>query len=529
MTTARKYAIAMTAALGLIMGILDNTIVNIALIPISVDLKVDLGTVQWLVTGYFLSQAAVIPVAGYLGNRLGTRRMFMFCVAFFTIGSLLCGIAQDANLLIIFRIIQGIGAGALFPLGQTLALDPFAPHERAKATALIVIPVLLGPVLGPILGGWINDSFGWHYLFLINVPIGFLTVFLTWRIMPADKLEEADTGKFDYIGLALSTIGVVAIVYAFTIVNNTDPSSPKTPLNPNGSTYGWGYWLTWTLFGIGVVLLGIFSVYELRLSDPILDLRLFKKYSYTIASIVTWVVGATVFGALILLPVFLQQIRIPHLSALDTGLALAPQGIGAILGVAISGPLFNKLGVRIITGAGAIAVMIALWQFGQSTATSDGWTLAPWNLVLGVGLGLTFIPSQTLAFLSLTGPALAKASSLFNVTRQITSSVATAITITLLGQQTTHYIVQLQADALSKLPAGTPPPTTMDPAMAQQLGSQGATLAVNDVFIYLAVASVLVLLLSFVMPSLKRMSELQSEQQEQVGAGRSEALPVHVG
>ena len=172
MTMGRKYAIALTAALGLIMGILDNTIVNIALVPISKDLKIDLGTVQWLVTGYFLSQAAVIPVAGYLGNRYGSRRIFMFCVAFFTVGSLLCGITRDPTFLIIFRVIQGLGAGALFPLGQALALDPFEPKERATAMSVIIVPVLLGPVLGPILGGWLNDAFGWQYLFLINVPIG---------------------------------------------------------------------------------------------------------------------------------------------------------------------------------------------------------------------------------------------------------------------------------------------------------------------------------------------------------------------
>ncbi len=528
MSKGRKYAIALTAALGLIMGVLDNTIVNIALIPISNDLKVDLGTVQWIVTGYFLSQAAVIPVAGYLGTRFGARRIFMLCVAFFTLGSLLCGIAQDATLLIIFRIIQGIGAGALFPLGQTLALDPFEPEERASATALIVIPVLLGPVFGPILGGWLNDSFGWHYLFLINVPIGILTVFLTWRIIPQDKPVEVEGGKrFDYVGLSLSTIGVLVVVYAFTLINQTDPTT-QTALNPIGTTYGWGYWLVWALFGGGVVLLTAFALYELRLSDPVLDLRLYKNYTFTIASLVSWVISSTVFGAFLLLPVFLQQVRLPHLSALNTGLALAPQGLGAVLGVAISGPLFNRLGVRILTGAGAVFVMIALWQFGQLTVDSDGWSMAPWNVLLGIGLGFTFIPSQTLAFLTLRGPALAKASSLFNVTRQIASSIAVAITIALLGQQTNLYLNQLQAEAVSKLPPGTPPLQPTDPQFGQfmqQLGSKAGTHAVTDVFIYLSIATVLVLALSFVLPSRKAMV---TQQAELVEAGK-QPVAVHMG
>ena len=216
------------------MGVLDNTIINIALIPISTDLKVSLTTIQWLVTGYFLSQAAVIPVAGYLGNLFGTKRVFLLSLAFFTIGSLLCGIAGDPTLLIIFRVLQGIGAGALFPLGQTLALNPFEPEERGAATALIVGPVLLGPVFGPILGGWINDSFGWHYLFLINVPIGIIAVTLGLRILPDDKPDVATKqGRFDYVGLVLSTLGVVAVVYAFTLINQVDPAT-VTAQNPPG-------------------------------------------------------------------------------------------------------------------------------------------------------------------------------------------------------------------------------------------------------------------------------------------------------
>ena len=526
MTTGKKYAIALTAGLGLIMGILDNTIINIALVPISKDLKVDLSTAQWLVTGYFLSQAAVIPVAGYLGNRFGSRRIFMLCVALFTAGSLLCGIAADPTLLIIFRVIQGLGAGALFPLGQTLALDPFEPHERAKAMSVIILPILLGPVLGPILGGWLNDSFGWHYLFLINVPIGFLTVFLTWRIIPVDRPVATVGGRgFDYIGLVLSTFGILSLVYGFTLVNETDPAT-KTALNAIGSTYGWSYWLVWTLIGAGIVLIGIFTVYELRLKEPMMDLRLFKNYSFTISSIVTCVISGTVFGALLLLPVFLQQDR--HMTALDTGLALMPQGLGAMIGAGLGGPLFNKLGARILTGAGAVAVIIALWQFGNLTISSDGWSMAPWNFLLGVGLGLTFIPSNTIAFLSLSGPALAKASSLFNVTRQIASSVATAIVITVLVQQTTSHAQTLIAQAQAGLPAGTPAPNMSDPnvqAGLKQLTDQAGTLGSNDVFIYLAFGTVLVLLLSFVLPSRRFIVEQESHKSESEPAG----IPVHAG
>lgn len=516
MKNSKKYAIALTAAIGLFMGVLDNTIINIALVPIATAFKVDLSVVQWLVTGYFLSQAAVIPVAGYLGNRLGTRRIFIFSIVLFTFGSLLCGLATDPTLLIIFRVFQGVGAGALFPLGQALALDPFAPQERAAATAIISVPILLAPVFGPILGGWLNDTFGWQYLFLINVPVGVLAVVLCLLLIPADKPaaqgSEA-TERFDYVGLTLSTLGVLAVVYAFTIVNEIDPAT-RSQLNPRGEAYGWDYWLVWTLAGAGVLMLAGFAYYELRISrDPVMDLRLFKNYNFSIASVISWVLGATVFGSLLLLPVFLQQVRQPNLTALQTGIALVPQGLAATVGVAIGGALYNRVGVRNLTFLGGVLLIIALWQFGNLTPGTDGWALAPWNVLLGLGLGLTFIPTQTLAFQTLKGPALAKASSLFNVTRQITSSIATAVIITLLVQQTTYHFGRLQAEAARTLPPGVAPDPN-NPQVAEafrQLGAQAGTSANNDVFVYLAIATGLVLLLALALPGRHKQAQISAE------------------
>jgi EmrB/QacA subfamily drug resistance transporter len=517
MTKSKRYAIALTAALGLIMGVLDNTIINIALIPISNALKVDLSTVQWLVTGYFLSQAAVIPIAGYFSNRFGARRIFIASIVLFTLGSLLCGMAQDATLLIIFRVFQGVGAGALFPVGQTLAIDPFPAKERAGAMAIIGIPILLAPVFGPILGGWLNDSFGWQYLFLVNVPVGVVTVALTLLIIPKDKpiTEQSRTG-LDYVGLVLSTLGVLAIVYAFTVVNEINPAT-RSALNPRGEAYGWGYWLVWALAGVGVVILVAFALYELKVSrDPVLDLRLFKNYNYTIASLVSWVLGATVFGSLLLLPVFLQQVRLPHLTALETGLALMPQGLGAIVGMGLTGPLYNRLGVRNMTLAGGVILVFALWQLTTLTPTTDGWSMAPWNVLLGLGLGLTMMPVQTLAMQTLRGPALAKATSLFNVTRQISSSIATAIIITLLVQQTNSHFSQLQAEAMRNVPAGvTPDPNNPQFAQAiQQMAAQAGTSANNDVFLILAIGTVLLLLIALALPSRRKQAEMSAAIEE---------------
>jgi EmrB/QacA subfamily drug resistance transporter len=177
----------------------------------STAFKTDLSTIQWVVTAYLLAQAAVIPVAGYFGNRVGIKRLFMACLALFTIGSVLCGLSQTESMLIFFRVLQGLGGGALFPLATAIAFAAFLPRERAAASAIIAIPVLLAPVFGPTIGGWLIVTYGWQWIFFVNLPVGIAALLMAWFILPADKLADRQTGKgFDYVGLALVTLGTVA-------------------------------------------------------------------------------------------------------------------------------------------------------------------------------------------------------------------------------------------------------------------------------------------------------------------------------
>ena len=231
MKIQHKYAIALTAALALFMAVLDSTIVNVALVSMERDFKTNINSVQWIVTGYILAQAAVIPVAGYFGNRFGIKRIFMLALALFTVGSLLCGLSPHLatgsaglNLLIIFRLIQGIGGGMLFPLGSSIAFAAFPPQERAASSAVIAIPILFAPALGPTIGGLITDSsIKWPGVFFINVPIGIITLFLLARILRPDELSPpgAVPARFDYSGLFLSIVGVILVVYAVVVVSQT--------------------------------------------------------------------------------------------------------------------------------------------------------------------------------------------------------------------------------------------------------------------------------------------------------------------
>jgi len=505
-----NYPVALTAALGLFMAVLDATIVNVGLVPIARAFKTDVSTVQWVLTGYLLAQAAIIPVAGYLGNRFGTRRIFALSLALFTVGSLLCGLAQDETSLIIFRVIQGIGGGALLPLGQSIAFGAFPPEKRAMAGPIIGVPILLAPAFGPTIGGLIIDNWGWEYMFYVNVPIGIVAIMLAWWIIPAaEKTSESKSrASFDYVGLTLSIVGVLAVVYAFTLVSETR-SGTQTALNPRGELNGWGYWLVWVLMGAGVLILAIFAWYELKVSkDPVIDLRLFARYDFTISSVVSWFTAIVIFSSLLLLPVFFQNVRLPHLSAIDTGLALMPQGIAAAFGVAIGGRFYHKLGVRNLVLIGVVLLIISSWQLTNFSPATAGTELIPWLILRGLGFGMTMIPVQTLALQAITGPALAKATSLFNMTRQIAQSIGTAVVVTLFAQQTTQHANELRDQLTRSLPPGV----TFDPnspqaiAAREQLGAQAGTMAVNDVFFILTIGTLLMVGLAIALPNRKKQN-----------------------
>ncbi len=511
MKPASAYAIALTAALGLFMAVLDTTIVNVGLVPMAKAFNTDLNTVQWVLTGYLLAQAAIIPVSGYLSNRFGQRRIFMLSLALFTLGSLLCALAPSEGWLIAFRVVQGIGAGAIFPLGQSIAFGAFPPDKRAAAAPIVGVPILLAPAFGPTIGGLLLDNWGWQYMFYINVPVGLLALALIWRIIPADApiAERAkNQPRFDYVGLTLSMGGVLAVIYAFTLVSETVPGT-QTAFNSRGEFNGWGYWPVWTLIGLGVVLLGAFALYELKMSkDPVVDLRLFKNYNFGIGSLVIFFASIVLFSSLLLVPVFLQQVRQPHLSAVDTGLSLMPLGIGAIFGVAFGGKFFSKIGVRYLVLAGTLILLISSWPLMNITPETDGLALLPWIFLRGIAFGLVALPVQTLATQTITGPALAKASSLFNMIRQVAQSVGNAIVISLFAQQTLQHATELRAGLVSTLPPGV----TLDPnspqaqAVRNQLASQAGTAGVNDVFTVLTVGAVLILLLALALPSRKRQA-----------------------
>ena len=491
-----KYAVSLTAALGLFMAVLDNTIVNVALTAMQCAFNTDVNTIQWVVTGYFLAQAAVIPVSGYFGNRFGVKRMFFIALAIFTVGSLLCGLAPNfgglgsgETLLIIFRVLQGIGGGMLFPLATSISFGAFPPAERAAASGLVAIPVFIAPALGPTFGGLLTDSgFGWPSIFFINVPVGIIALILVARIIRPDEqvVTPVAAGQrragFDWVGLILSMVGVFCVVYAFTLVSQSEGGAA-------GTVHGWTYWPVWALLAAGVAILATFAWYELRVAaDPVLDLRLFASYDFSIATVMTWLVRGVVFGSFFLVPLFLIQFH--GLSAVQAGLYLMPQGIAAAIAIFIGSRIYDRVGPRFLVIVG----MLMLTLSSVMLAFTDQQSGFPFFLVVlairGLGFGWSNLPLQTVALSSITGRALPKASSLYNATAQIFSSIGIAVLSTLFIQGTTDRAGALVREAQT---SGTRPPANL----AILAGVSGF----QHVFLIVAVGTGLAMLIGFFLPS----------------------------
>ena len=427
MTKAYRWRVAAVVAIGLFMAILDNTIVSVTLPQMQKAFHTDFETITWVATAYFLAQAAVIPIVGYLSDRIGSKLVFLMALALFTAGSALCALAPTKELLFAFRVFQGIGGGALLPMAFAIIFRIFPPAERGMANALLGIPVMMAPAFGPTIGGFLSTNFAWNAIFTVNIPIGVVALVLAMLVLPGNKAEsEKQTGplaskRFDIAGLALSMVGFTALVYGIT----------------EAGSKGWGNATVLTFIVVGVLVLVAFVVVELRRSDPVIDMRLFKYYTFTISNVVMWVIAAVLFGSVFLLPLFFENVQ--GQTALTAGEILISQGLAMGVGMALSGALYNRVGPRILVAVGLALVVVGTYSLTQLDVNTTGQSLQIWLVLRGLGLGFSNPPLQTLAMSSVSNRAMAKASSLLSVTRMVASAIGVASLTTYLTQQTiTH-------------------------------------------------------------------------------------------
>jgi EmrB/QacA subfamily drug resistance transporter len=418
--------VAGVAILGLIMAVLDTTIVNVALDTLSMDLHAPLSTIQWVTTGYLLSLASVIPLSGWITERFGSKRTWIAAIGLFAGGSALCALATSAGALIAFRVLQGLGGGMLVPAGFTLVAQSAGPQRVGRALALIGVPILLGPIFGPIIGGLIVDSAPWPWIFVVNVPIAVVAIVVAARVLHPDA-GRADAGDLDWVGAALLCPGLAGIVFG---------------LSETESQGGIDHPIAFGPIAAGLVLVGLFTWHSLRVARPLIDLRLFRSRGFRAAAATTFLLGAALFGTLLVLPLYYQVDR--GESALNAGLLLAPQGIGAALMLPISGRLTDRLGGGPVVVAGCSISALGALPLALVSDHTPYAMLAGVLVVRGLGLGASVQPAAAAAYQLLHPSQVPRAIATINVLRQVGGSIGTAL-----------LAVILQHDGMAALPSAT--------------------------------------------------------------------------
>ena len=401
--------VAGAVILGLIMAVLDTTIVNVALDTISRDLHSPLSTIQWISTGYLLSLATVIPLSGWITERFGSKRTWIASIAVFAIGSGLCALATSAGELIVFRVFQGFGAGMLVPVGFTLVAQSAGPRRVGRAFALVGVPVLLGPIFGPIIGGLIVDNAAWEWIFVVNVPIAVVAIAVAARVLSADA-GRADAGALDWVGAALLCPGLAGVVFG---------------LSETESHGGIGDPIAFAPILAGLVLIGLFAWHSLRVPRPLIEVRLFRSPGFRAAAMITFLLGGALFATLLVLPLYYQIDR--GESALNAGLLLAPQGIGAALMLPLSGRLTDRLGGGPVVLVGCSVVALATLPLAFVTNHTPYALLGAVLFVRGMGLGSSLQPTIAAAYALLDSSQVPRATAALNTLRQVGGSIGTAL------------------------------------------------------------------------------------------------------
>jgi EmrB/QacA subfamily drug resistance transporter len=413
------WKIAGVVILGMIMSILDTTIVNVALRTLGHDLHSSISQIQWVVTGYLLSLAAVIPVTGWAARRYGARRVYMTSLVLFTAGSALCAVASSTTTLVLFRVLQGVGGGMIMPVGQLIMAQVAGPRRMGRVMGIVSMPAMLAPILGPVLGGAILQSLHWSWIFLVNLPVGLVAFIAAWRIIP--HTESGEAGRLDVVGLALLSTASSSLVYGLSQLGAN--SSLTAPI------------VVWPTVA-GIALAGVFCWHALRVERPLLDVRLYANRVFGAASLTTFGLGAALFGAMILVPYYYQEVR--HESVIATGLLTGPQGLGMLLVMPLSGRLSQRF------GGGRVAIFgVSILALGTiplafvGTGTSIVWI----SLVLvlrGIGIGFSFMPAMTAAFASLRHEQLSDATPQLNVLQRIGGAIGTAVLAVVLQRASGH-------------------------------------------------------------------------------------------
>jgi EmrB/QacA subfamily drug resistance transporter len=477
---AAVFKVAGVVVLGAIMSILDITVVSVAIPTFQREFDTSYAIAAWTMTGYTLALATVIPMTGWAADRFGTKRLYMMALTFFVLGSILCSTAWNIESLIAFRVIQGIGGGMLMPLGMTIMTHAAGPQRVGRVMAVLGVPMLLGPIGGPILGGWLIGSFSWHWIFMINLPIGIVALILAFIVFPSDKPEPSES--FDFLGMLLASPGLALFLFGVSsIPGEGTVASPKVLISA----------------ALGLLLMVAFVFHALRTEHPLIDLHLFRNRALTFSVLTMVLFACAFFGAGLLLPTYLQQVR--GESALQAGLLIAPQGLGAMLTMPIAGRFVDKIGPGKIVIVGIALLAIGMSFFIQLGADTSYVAMCAALFVSGLGMGCTMMPIMTAAIQTLSHQQVARGSTLMNIINQTAGSIGTATMSVVL------------TNLLNNQPLARPAiASNFDPTIAQKVppgaiqeGLDQAATAFSHTYIVALVLIIATLIPAFFLPRTK--------------------------
>ncbi|MET0849596.1 MAG: DHA2 family efflux MFS transporter permease subunit [Candidatus Rokuibacteriota bacterium] len=419
--TFQKWAITFTVMMIVIMQVLDTSITNVALPHMQGSLSAGVEEMSWVITSYLAANAVVIPATGWLTAVLGRRRFFLICTTIFTVSSFLSGIAPNLEFLVAMRVLQGLGGGPVIPMAQATMWEIFPLRQRGTAMAVWGVGIMMAPILGPTLGGWIVDSWSWRWIFYVNLPIGALGFFMA-SVFLFDSPNLRKPRRVDVLGLVLMVIGFGALQLGFD----------------QGEKMDWfdsSYIVA--LFVVGAVMLAAFLVRELMTSDPILDLSVFNNRNFAVAAIVISVVAVGFNSSLLLVALFTQKVL--GYDAWTSGLVLAPGGLGTMIALMFSGRLVSWADQRLMLLFGCGLNIIALVMMSNVSLGMDYWSLALPRFIQGFGQGFIFPPLQTLALATVRMHRLPNATAAFNVVRNVGGSIGIAVVTTLLARRAQYH------------------------------------------------------------------------------------------
>jgi EmrB/QacA subfamily drug resistance transporter len=410
--------VAIILVIGALAPLLDSTMVNVALKTIVGDLKSTISVVQWVTTGYVLSMGIAVPISGWATNRFGGKRVYMFSLFVFFIGSILSSFSWNIDSLIVFRFIQGFGAGLMMPTLQTMLVQVAGGRNLGSVMSIVSIPALLGPILGPVLGGVIVSGLGWRWIFYVDIPICILALMLSWRGLPKDELSDKKQ-SLDFVGVLLLFLVFVLLIFGISMIKAQGGFFSAAVIIP---------------LAFGLLLLAAFIVYALRTKNaPVLDLRLFTSLNFTASSVLLFLIGIITNGAMLLLPLYYQQVR--GESVLFAGLLLIPQGVGMLLTRGYFGALTDRIGSRTIVMFSLLITAAGTLPFAFAGPNTNQVLLAAALLIRGAGLGGLLIPVMASAYTGLRKDQVPHASIATRILQTIGGAFGSAILATVVEQQ----------------------------------------------------------------------------------------------